>query len=212
MTQDIIRFFCWNTWRRKYMMIQYQSLSQFKVFLNVNKYSGPPEFTTWISWSTCSKNCGDGIKTRTRSCSAFCDNINPNDLSDTETCTGSCRCQNGGTIITEGDNQACFTKHIVFSLDEWLIMSQVWLKQSKNSECSCIDGYTGDFCEFKTEQNYLLFLHQETPLVFNADGNLIEENADIEGHVEVEGSCSTMLNGEPIIFGGKNLEQQVQFK
>ena len=88
------------------------------------------------------------------------------------------------------------------------------MKQSKNSECSCIDGYTGDFCEFKTEQNHLLFLHQETPLVFNADGNLIEENADIEGHVEIEGSCSTMLNGEPIIFGGwtPNIKQQVHLK
>ena len=86
------------------------------------------------------------------------------------------------------------------------------MKPDKIFECSCADGLTGDFCEFKTEQNHLLFLHQQTPLVFNGDGNLIEENADIEGHVEIEGSCSTMLNGEPIIFGGKNLKQQVQFK
>jgi len=86
------------------------------------------------------------------------------------------------------------------------------MKPSKNSECSCIDGYTGDFCEFKTEQNHLIFVHQETLSVFDADGNLIEENAVIEGQVDVEGSCSVMLNGEPIIFGGKNSERQVHLK
>ena len=64
-----------------------------------------------------------------------------------------------------------------------------------------MDGFTGDFCEFKTEQDHLLFVHQESPLVFNADGKLIEENAVIDEQAFVYGSCSTILNGEATIFG-----------
>ena len=89
------------------------------------------------------------------------------------------------------------------------------MKPDKIFECSCIDGFTGDFCEFKTEQDHLLFVHFKIPLVFNADGRLIEENAVIDEQVEVYGSCSTMLNGEAIIFGGwngMNIERQVHLK
>ena len=88
------------------------------------------------------------------------------------------------------------------------------LKLKKVFECSCIDGFTGDFCEFKTEQDHLLFVHEKTPLVFNADGRLIEEIAVIDQQVEFFGSCSTMLNGEAIIFGGWNLniKRQVHLK
>ena len=47
-------------------------------------------------------------------------------------------------------------------------------------------------------------------LVFNADGKLIEENAVFDEQAGVHGSCSTMLNGEAIIFGGwNNLKRQV---
>ena len=87
------------------------------------------------------------------------------------------------------------------------------MKPDKIFECSCTDGFTGDFCEFKTEQDHLLFVHRETPLVFNADGILIEENAVIDGQVDVYASCSTMLNGEAIIFGGySNFDRQVHLK
>ena len=90
------------------------------------------------------------------------------------------------------------------------------LKLKKVFECSCTDGFTGDFCEFKTEQDHLLFIHENTPLVFNADGRLIEENAVIDKQVEDDGSCSTMLNGEAIIFGSSdwnlNTYRQVHLK
>ena len=78
-----------------------------------------------------------------------------------------------------------------------------------------MDGFTGDFCEFKTEQDHLLFVHEESPFVFNADGRLIEENAVFDGQVEVYSSCSTMLNGEAIIFGHSwddNYARQVHLK
>ena len=76
------------------------------------------------------------------------------------------------------------------------------LKLKKVFECSCIDGYIGDFCEFKTEQDHLLFVHENDASVFNADGILIKENPVIDRQAYVHGSCSTMLNGEAIIFGG----------
>ena len=86
------------------------------------------------------------------------------------------------------------------------------LKLKKVFECSCTDGFTGDFCEFKTEQDHLLFVYRENPLVFNADGRLIEENAVIDEQAEAYGSCSTLLNGEAIIFGGNNSKRQVHLK
>ena len=85
-----------------------------------------------------------------------------------------------------------------------------------------MNGFTGDFCEFKTEQNHLLFVTDEyvhgeiyyTPLLFNADGRLIEENVVIDEQAGAGGSCSTMLNGEAVIFGGwfSNIYRQVNLK
>ena len=77
-----------------------------------------------------------------------------------------------------------------------------------------MDGFTGDFCEIKTEQDDLLFIYRENPLVFDADGRLIEKNAVIDVEANAFGSCSTMLNGEAIIFGGgySNYYRQVHFK
>ena len=97
------------------------------------------------------------------------------------------------------------------------------MKPDKIFECSCADGFTGDFCEFKTEQDHLLFVGgysnyrgrwENFNLVFNADGRLIEENAVIDQQVRVYGSCLTMLNGEAIIFGGSglNFDRQVNLK
>ena len=96
-------------------------------------------------------------------------------------------------------------------------------KLSKIFECSCANGFTGDFCEFKPEQDHLLFVSQywngneysNNPLlVFNADGRLIEENVIIDKKAGAFGSCSTMLNGEAIIFGGydSDIERQVDLK
>ena len=75
-------------------------------------------------------------------------------------------------------------------------------------------GFTGDFCEFKTEQDHLLLVNWKGPLVFNTDGRLIEENAVIDEQAHAFGFCSTMFNGEAIIFGGwiSNYYRQVHLK
>ena len=94
------------------------------------------------------------------------------------------------------------------------------MKPDKIFECSCADGFTGHFCQFKTEQDHLLFMSRDwnginkPPLVFNGDGRLIEENAGIEKQAGAYGSCSTMMNGEAIIFGGldSDIKRQVLFK
>ena len=93
------------------------------------------------------------------------------------------------------------------------------MKPDQIIECSCADGFTGDFCEFKTEQDHLLFISRmwngiewlnNHRLVFNADGRLIEENALVEGQAGAHGSCSTMLNDEAIIFGSLDSEMNRQ--
>ena len=72
-----------------------------------------------------------------------------------------------------------------------------------------MDGFTGEFCEFKTEQDHLLVIDLVNPLVFNGNGKLIDENAVNQDEVDVYGSCSTMLNGEAVIFGGGVDNRQV---
>ena len=72
--------------------------------------------------------------------------------------------------------------------------------------CSCVEGFTGDFCEFKAEQDHLLFVTTKykprTQFVFNSNGRLIGEEAVEDEHISAYGSCSTVFNGEAIIFGG----------
>ena len=69
-------------------------------------------------------------------------------------------------------------------------------------ECSCADGFTGDFCEYKTEQKTLLYLNDDDYLFFNDEGQRIERSFTFNDSAYVYGSCSTMLNGEAVIFGG----------
>ena len=75
------------------------------------------------------------------------------------------------------------------------------MKFYKILQCSCVDGFTGDFCEFKTEQDTLLFVNRYDQFVFAANGRLIQDYTAIDLTATAP-ACSTMLNGEAIIFGG----------
>ena len=83
------------------------------------------------------------------------------------------------------------------------------MKFGKIFECSCVDGFNGDFCEFKTEQNQLLYLDQSSGFLFDDEGQLKTERLNFGGNVGAYRSCFTMLNGEAVIFGGFFNRQQV---
>ena len=75
-----------------------------------------------------------------------------------------------------------------------------------------MDGFTGDFCEFKIGQNHLLFIRGNSQSLFNANGKLIGEKEVVDEQIGADGSCSTILHGEAVIFGGssRNIDQQVR--
>ena len=51
-------------------------------------------FNEWGTWSECSATCGGGSRTRTRSCTHACDNVEPEDIIQTEDC-GMDECPQG---------------------------------------------------------------------------------------------------------------------
>ena len=87
-----------------------------------------------------------------------------------------------------------------------------------------MDGFDGLFCEHKIKADHLLFISTTVndlnnrfndKLVFNKDGRLIGESASIGENSGAYRSCSTMLNGEAVIFGGNhesptNINRQVK--
>ena len=92
----------------------------------------------------------------------------------------------------------------------------MWVKPWKIFECSCTNGFTGDFCQFKAEQDHLLYLSVNytgnEALVFNDGGNFVTDSVTVDENSGAVGSCLTMLNGEAVIFGGDSyydLERQV---
>ena len=76
------------------------------------------------------------------------------------------------------------------------------------------------FCEHKKESNHLLYLNtgndQDISLIFNENGNSIDTGFLIGENAYAFGSCSTVLNGEAIIFGGgwptSEYYRQVKYK
>ena len=70
-------------------------------------------FTEWETWSDCSVTCGDGVKTRTRSCQAGCSTSAAMSLAvlESEACDMGGPC--GSPCIEYRSNQQC-TGDIIF--------------------------------------------------------------------------------------------------
>ena len=51
-------------------------------------------FGEWGTWSECSATCDGGSRTRTRTCTQTCDNVQSDELSQTEDC-GMDECPKG---------------------------------------------------------------------------------------------------------------------
>ena len=124
-------------------------------------------------------------------------------------CNGN-PCQNGGecTATTQAnDTQDCSIINLLYFFHKSL------LKPCKAFECSCVDGFDGIFCEYKLEADHLLFISTTVndfenrfndKLVFDLTGRLVDESASIGENSGAYRSCSTMVNGEAVIFGGNH--------
>ena len=52
-------------------------------------FIGLPEFSSWDEWSSCSRTCGNGDRTRNRKCDNNCEAVTSEDKLVTETCNES---------------------------------------------------------------------------------------------------------------------------
>ena len=72
------------------------------------------------------------------------------------------------------------------------------------------------FCEHKKESNHLLYLNthknQNHVLILNENGNSIDTGFLISENTYAYKSCSTVLNGEAIIFRAGWSDRQVKYK
>ena len=63
-----------------------------KSFCHYIKIIIGPILAPWSGWSSCSKTCGNGTKTQTRTCIAYCSSVSSSDLIRTQTCNeGGCK-------------------------------------------------------------------------------------------------------------------------
>ena len=79
-------------------------------------------------------------------------------------------------------------------------------------ECSCIQGFTGKFCEYSEKAQNIFFIQGNQTLLFTEEGSVIGKTSSIlDDNIDFIDSCSIMLNGQTIIFGGSKYEKQVLF-
>ena len=126
-----------------------------------------------------------------------------------DVCDGN-PCQNNGTCtsLTKDDVKVGFTE----KTRSFVPIKVKFLKLYKISECSCVDGFTGNFCEFKKGQKHLLFITERHQYAFGTDGILIGKSEIIDKQAGAYFSCSTIIDGEAFIFGGDGDDLSKQVK
>ena len=53
-------------------------------------------------------------------------------------------------------------------------------------------------------------MRQRSGVLIDEEGHILKKSLTFDDNVEVSHSCTTMLNGEALIFGGWNMMYQVQ--
>ena len=111
-----------------------------------------------------------------------------------------------------------------------VIETKKYRNKTKAFHCDCIDGFDGDFCEHKVENNQLLFLssyddqrwrylttehelpirHDIIKLILNDEGRLLRNDFEMDNISEAHHSCSVMMNGQALIFSGYSQKTQVK--
>ena len=100
---------------------------------------------------------------------------------------------------------------MIFYSTQVLNVFKFQIKPIKIFRCICPNGFTGDFCEFKTEQNKLLYINDKNGFVMDEKGQILDRSLSFDDNIGVIKSCSTMLNGEAVIFGGSDTRQVMKF-
>ena len=59
----------------------------------------------------------------------------------------------------------------------------------------------GYFCEYKQTDDQFLLVHKNKAFLFDSSGIFLDK-LSIDQNVQVDSSCTILINGEAIIFGG----------
>ena len=73
----------------------------------------------------------------------------------------------------------------------------------KSIKCICQKSFVGNFCEYRQTDNQFLLVHKNNTFLFDSSGIFLDETQSIIDHnVQVDTSCTILINGEALIFGG----------
>ena len=133
------------------IFISFDLSTGYKAFLDsFYTLSGPPKFSSWGSWSSCTTACGHGTRTGTRTCTSYCDTLNPSKT--TETITEDCyqrSCE--FKIFSSGSNWAVsdfFQGCPQTDIEKWK-NTIVPAAQSSNIALCQINGSAKTVCEIQ---------------------------------------------------------------
>ena len=61
----------------------------------------------------------------------------------------------------------------------------------------------GYFCEYNQTDDQFLLVHKKNAFLFDSNGTFLDKTQSIiDENVQVDSSCTILINGQAIIFGG----------
>ena len=80
----------------------------------------------------------------------------------------------------------------------------------KSFECVCSQGFTGVFCEHQELSKSLIYTYKKESSLFDGEGSFRGYTESIvDDNLRINSSCSTLLYGNTLIFGGGTDNRQV---